>query len=421
MWELNPTPTPALTAQVVDLPGGSILVDRAAQAAFRLNPSARAVWDGLACGLTEADLVAELAARADAPADAVRGDVRALIADLTARGLLTGPVAPEAPTGPWDPTVVPVVPDAPDAAATDRAAPTPHQAGPFAALRHVFTLRGTDAALLARAAAPFAPLRAAAAAVPGTVYTLRTNAEATTLEIDGAPFACGVAERALTSLAFHVNQSALRSVRDALVLHAGAVSRNGRVIAFPAAGGSGKSTLVAGLLSRGFDYLSDEGAVIGPDLAVTPYPRAIGLGDGSLAALPEAADAVSAGRAARVDKWHVPPAALRPDAVASGGRLVLVVEPRYRAGAVTTLTRLSPVEAFESGFGQVVARTPLPAVAVATLARMAGELPWLRLEYSDLDDAAATLRRLCEADDVRDIMDRPHRDGGRPTEGRRTP
>ena len=102
-------------------------------------------------------------------------------------------------------------------------------------------------------------------------------------------------------------------------------------------------------------------------------------------------------------------------------RLVLVVEPRYRAGAVTTLTRLSPVEAFESGFGQVVARTPLPAVAVATLARMAGELPWLRLEYSDLDDAAATLRRLCEADDVRDIMDRPPRDGGRPTEGRRAP
>ena len=415
MRELTPTHTPASTAQVVDLPGGSILVDRAAQSAFRLNPSARAVWDGLACGLTEADLVAELAARADAPADAVRGDVRALIADLTARGLLAGPGAPEASAGPWDPTVVP------DSAATDRAAPAPHEAGPFAALRHVFTLRGTDAALLARAAAPFDPLRAAAAAVPGTVYTLRTNAEATTLEIDGAPFASGVAERALTSLAFHVNQSALRSVRDALVLHAAAAGRDGRVIAFPAAGGSGKSTLVAGLLSRGFDYLSDEGAVIGPDLAVTPYPRAIGLGDGSLAALPEAADAVSAGRAARVDKWHVPPAALRPDAVASGGRLVLVVEPRYRAGAVTTLTRLSPVEAFESGFGQVVARTPLPAVAVATLARMAGELPWLRLEYSDLDDAAATLRRLCEADDVRDIMDRPHRDGWGPTEGRRAP
>ena len=69
-----------------------------------------------------------------------------------------------------------------------------------------------------RAAAPFEPLRSADAAAPGTVYTLRTHADETVLEIDGAPFASGPAERVLASLAFHVNQSALRSVRDALAL-----------------------------------------------------------------------------------------------------------------------------------------------------------------------------------------------------------
>ena len=49
----------------------------------------------------------------------------------------------------------------------------------------------------------------------------------------------------------------------------------------------GKSTLVAGLVARGFGYLSDEAAVFGPDLTLTPSPRAIGLGEASLAVVPE--------------------------------------------------------------------------------------------------------------------------------------
>lgn len=63
-----------------------------------------------------------------------------------------------------------------------------------------------------------------------------------------------------------------------LAIHAGVVSRAGRVVAFPAASGVGKSTLVAACLASGFDYVSDEALCI--DLTssrVEPYPKPIML------------------------------------------------------------------------------------------------------------------------------------------------
>jgi hypothetical protein len=51
---------------------------------------------------------------------------------------------------------------------------------------------------------------------------------------------------------------------DYLLLHAGSVARAGNALLLPAEPDAGKSTLVAALLSSGFEYLSDEFGAIDP-------------------------------------------------------------------------------------------------------------------------------------------------------------
>jgi hypothetical protein len=80
--------------------------------------------------------------------------------------------------------------------------------------------------------------------------------------------------RALTDLQDHVFQS----VRSFVALHAGAVSADGQALLLPAPTKRGKSTLVAGLLSQGFRYLSDEAGLVDPLTSKAhPFPRRIAL------------------------------------------------------------------------------------------------------------------------------------------------
>jgi hypothetical protein len=67
-------------------------------------------------------------------------------------------------------------------------------------------------------------------------------------------------------------------VRDFLLLHAGAVARDGRALLLPAETASGKSSLTLGLLERGASYLSDDLAALDPVTNhVYPFPKRIKL------------------------------------------------------------------------------------------------------------------------------------------------
>jgi len=68
-----------------------------------------------------------------------------------------------------------------------------------------------------------------------------------------------------------------------LGLHAGAVTRSGRCLLLPGDPGAGKTSLVLGLLLRGWGLLSDEAAPIHPDTSeVHPFPRTLCIKDGCL-------------------------------------------------------------------------------------------------------------------------------------------
>jgi hypothetical protein len=77
---------------------------------------------------------------------------------------------------------------------------------------------------------------------------------------------------------WRVNAGVQERVRDYLLLHAGAVARDGGVVLLPAKMESGKSSTVVALLESGFSYLSDEFGAIDPiSNQAYPVPKTIHL------------------------------------------------------------------------------------------------------------------------------------------------
>jgi len=93
--------------------------------------------------------------------------------------------------------------------------------------------------------------------------------------------------RILAHAVWDIPASVPEKTRDFLLLHAGAVSRDGGSMLLPAKADVGKSSLVAGLLSLGFRYLSDEAGVIDPVTErAYPFPKRLSLDASTIAMFP---------------------------------------------------------------------------------------------------------------------------------------
>ena len=79
------------------------------------------------------------------------------------------------------------------------------------------------------------------------------------------------------------NWCVVNAMHNHLIIHAAVVEKNGRAVIMPAPPGSGKSTLCAALVSKGWRLLSDELAMIAlADGYLTPLPRPVGLKNNSI-------------------------------------------------------------------------------------------------------------------------------------------
>ena len=96
--------------------------------------------------------------------------------------------------------------------------------------------------------------------------------------VDGElPFEPFPADTHLPLLEWGLNWCIAQRSNTHLLLHAGVVEKNGLGIVLPALPGSGKSTLVAALIARGYRLLSDEfGVVRQSDGMLLPLPQAGG-------------------------------------------------------------------------------------------------------------------------------------------------
>jgi hypothetical protein len=140
---------------------------------------------------------------------------------------------------------------------------------------------------------------------------------------------------ALAHLLWEVNRRAVCEPSDALIVHGGAVARDGQAVVCTAPSGHGKSTLVAALLRTGFDYLTDDAVALDLVSGIAkpaPKPLALGPDIASMFGLP--ADPFGA-----VERYAT--ARDLGARVALAAPVVVVVFPQYEAGGALIVREVS--------------------------------------------------------------------------------
>ncbi|MFQ6017087.1 MAG: HprK-related kinase A [Kiloniellaceae bacterium] len=156
---------------------------------------------------------------------------------------------------------------------------------------------------------------------------------------------------ALPMLEWALNRCISSHAYQFLIIHAAVIEKDGRALLLPGPAGTGKSTLCAALVSRGWRLLSDELALVRPDDGkLSPVTRSVSLKNQSIDVIRQfAPDAVFGPEIKGTHKGRVahmrPPtdSVRRADETSAPGWLVF---PTFQSGAATHLTPLARARAF---------------------------------------------------------------------------
>jgi hypothetical protein len=224
-----------------------------------------------------------------------------------------------------------------------------------------------------------------------------------TFLLDGKePFEPFPADTHLPMLEWGLNWAIANRANSFLLLHAGALERNGHGVLLPALPASGKSTLTAALSTRGYRLLSDEfGAIRLDDGMLVAAVRPIALKNRSIEIMREFAPQASIGREfPKTRKGRV--AYLAPDAasVAGRGQAVaprLVVFPRFEPEAGMALTPMPKSRAFAKLAANAFNYEVLGPEGFEAMGRLIERCECYRLSYSRLEEAIEVIGGLVEA------------------------
>jgi hypothetical protein len=187
--------------------------------------------------------------------------------------------------------------------------------------------------------------------------------------------------------------------RGGLLFHAGAVARNGCGVIFPGTMGAGKTTLTAWLLTRGFDYLSDEFVFVatGSD-RIEGLPRPLNLKKPSRRVLRAFLDFEAHADEILSTPFIdlVSPKLLRPETQFSRPPLSLVIFPNYQARATFRLESLSKAQAGKALMQCLINARNLPGHGFDDIARLARHTPAYRMTYNNFDQVGNMVKRLVE-------------------------
>lgn len=187
-----------------------------------------------------------------------------------------------------------------------------------------------------------------------------------------------------------------RRLNDLLLMHAGAVEKNGLALLLPAMPGSGKSTLTAALSLRGWRLLSDEFGAFDPDLGIfRAVLKPIALKNQSIGVIrrfaPQAVFGPEFPKTRKGTVAHLAPQAAAVARRHESARPGAVVLPRWEAGSSTRWEPVPENMLFPALAFNAFNYSLLGAVGFRSVVRLVRQCPAWQLVYSDLDDALATI------------------------------
>lgn len=198
-----------------------------------------------------------------------------------------------------------------------------------------------------------------------------------------------------------LNWSIATQAHNYLLLHAATIERCGRALLLPAWPGSGKSTLCAALVQRGWRLFSDEfGLVRTSDGQLLPMPRPMPLKNRSIDVIrgfaPDADLGPSFHGTRKGTVAHLassPSCIARSTATAPPGWLVF---PRYRPGAALRLEPIFKPQAFIKLANNSFNYRLLGLRGFQAVSRLVHDCDCYMLSYSDLEEAVSALNRLAD-------------------------
>jgi Glycosyl transferase family 2 len=203
-------------------------------------------------------------------------------------------------------------------------------------------------------------------------------------------------EDALLWLSEIVIRQLAEHVDTGVSLHSGVVGWNGRSVLIPGNSGAGKSSLTAWFVHKGFDYVTDELAVLNNGAAIVGFPRSFMLKSGAdsiVSQFPRFADIV---------KLQVGSALMiRPEdsAGALSGDLPcgLIIFPAFKPDVSFTIESISPAKACIRLAACTGNTHSLVDGGFAALNSLARRVPAVELSYgafAQLDDVVDILAKL---------------------------
>ncbi len=206
------------------------------------------------------------------------------------------------------------------------------------------------------------------------------------------PFLPLPAHQAMPLFEWAINWSMANHSHQYLVIHAACLEKEGKGLVMPAPPGSGKSTLCAGLASRGWRLLSDELAIIDMvDGELVGLARPISLKGRSIDVIKDfAPDSVFSAGVMTETKGlvaHVKPSSESVERVGEKVLPTKIVFPRWVEGVESKLTKREKGKTFleiaENSFNYSM----LGRDGFEAMGRLIGGCSCYDFEYSDLADA----------------------------------